>query len=102
LIFAATRFGGRSWDHATENRALPLTTDERLMALSEAVIAAFDKIDGGIHPGFRPAHAKGILLTGMFTPASEAASLARAASAARFNAGDGPLLELRRNSDGCR
>jgi catalase len=57
---------------------MPLTTDESLMALSEAVIAAFDKIDGGIHPGFRPAHAKGILLTSMFTPASETASLARA------------------------
>lgn len=57
---------------------MPLTTDEKLMALSREIIEAFDKVDGGIHPGFRPAHAKGILLTGTFTPAPEAASLSRA------------------------
>ncbi len=57
---------------------MPLTTDEKLLALSRDVIQAFDKADGGVHPGFRPAHAKGILLTGMFTPSSEAASLTRA------------------------
>src|SRR4029077_12974961 len=32
----------------------------------------------GSHPGFRPAHAKGMLLTGTFTPSLEAASLTRA------------------------
>lgn len=57
---------------------MPLTTDEKLMALSTEVIAAFDKADGGVHPGFRPAHAKGILLTGTFTPSPEAATLTRA------------------------
>jgi catalase len=57
---------------------MPLTTDERLLALSREVIEVFDKANGGVHPGFRPAHAKGILLTGMFTPLSEAASLTRA------------------------
>src|SRR5713101_7507144 len=57
---------------------MPLTTDEKLLSLSHEIIDAFDKVDGGIHPGFRPAHAKGILLTGMFTPSSEAASLTRA------------------------
>jgi catalase len=35
--------------------------------------------NGGIHPGFRFAHAKGLVLTGTFTPASGAASLSRAA-----------------------
>ena len=54
---------------------MPLTTDDKLMALSREVIAAFDKVNGGIHPGFRPAHAKGILLTGVFTPSPDAASL---------------------------
>jgi catalase len=58
--------------------AMPLTTDEKLMALSHDVIAAFDKVDGGVHPGFRPAHAKGILLTGIFAASSDAASLTRA------------------------
>jgi catalase len=57
---------------------LPLTTDEKLLALSRDVLAAFEKADGGIHPGFRPAHAKGILLEGVFTPSPEAASLTRA------------------------
>jgi catalase len=57
---------------------MPLTTDERLLALSREVIETFDKVNNGVHPGFRPAHAKGILLTGTFTPSSEAASLTRA------------------------
>ena len=57
---------------------MPLTTDEKMLALSRDIIQGFDKADGGIHPGFRPAHAKGILLAGVFTPSSEAASLTRA------------------------
>lgn len=57
---------------------MPLTTDEKLLTLGREVIAAFDKANGGVHPGFRPAHAKGILLTGTFKPAPEAASLTRA------------------------
>jgi len=61
-----------------ESHAMPLTTDEKLLSLSHEIIEAFDKVDGGIHPGFRPAHAKGILLTGGFTPSPEAASLTRA------------------------
>src|ERR1039457_4981439 len=57
---------------------MPLTQDEKLLALSHKVIEGFDKADGGVHPGFRPAHAKGILLTGAFTPSPEAATLTRA------------------------
>src|SRR5271154_994368 len=57
---------------------MPLTTDEKLLALSRETLAVFDKENGGVHPGFRPAHAKGILLTGVFTPTAEAASLTRA------------------------
>ena len=57
---------------------MPLTTDEKLLTLSRDTIDAFDKVDGGVHPGFRPAHAKGILLTGAFTPSKEALSLTRA------------------------
>jgi catalase len=57
---------------------MPLTTDEKLLALSRETIAVFDKANGGVHPGFRPAHAKGILLKGTFTPSAEAASLTRA------------------------
>ena len=57
---------------------MPLTPDEKLLTLSHDIIEGFDQANGGIHPGFRPAHAKGILLTGLFTPSSEAASLTRA------------------------
>src|SRR5262249_40517789 len=57
---------------------MPLSTDENMLKLSRHVIETFDKANGGVHPGFRPAHAKGILLTGQFTPSSEAASLTRA------------------------
>jgi catalase len=41
------------------------------------VLEAFDAING-IHPGFRPGHAKGILLAGKFTPSPAGASLTRA------------------------
>jgi catalase len=57
---------------------MPLSTDEKLLQLSRDVIDAFDKADGGVHAGFRPAHAKGIILTGEFKPSAEAASLTRA------------------------
>ena len=56
---------------------MPLPNDEKLLALSQDLINQFDTIFG-LHPGFRPAHAKGIMLTGHFTPSAEAASLTRA------------------------
>jgi catalase len=46
---------------------MPLPTDERLIALSEELLLQLDTIFG-LHPGFRPAHAKGAMLTGTFTP----------------------------------
>jgi len=56
---------------------LPLPTDEKLIALSEDLIQQFDTIFG-LHPGFRPAHAKGTMLTGTFTPSPGATSITRA------------------------
>jgi catalase len=56
---------------------MPLPTDPKLLALSENLLKQFDTIFG-LHPGFRPAHAKGILLSGSFIPAASAASLTRA------------------------
>jgi len=49
-----------------------------MLSLSHNIIEAFDKADHGPHPGFRPAHAKGILLTGEFKPSTEAVGLTRA------------------------
>jgi catalase len=48
------------------------------LALSQDLLQAFDKVNGGIHAGFRPAHAKGILLSGTFKPSPGAAELTRA------------------------
>ena len=31
---------------------MPLTTDEELLTLSHDIIERFDKVDGGVHPGF--------------------------------------------------
>lgn len=56
---------------------MPLPTDEKLLALSNELIQQFEAIFG-MHPGFRPAHAKGAMLTGIFTPFVAAASLTRA------------------------
>jgi catalase len=56
---------------------MPLPTDEKIVALSQELIQQLDAMFG-LHPGFRPAHAKGILLAGTFTPSPGAASLTRA------------------------
>src|SRR3984957_15790473 len=56
---------------------MPLPTDEKIVALSNEILRKFDALFG-VHPGFRPAHAKGIMLNGSFTPSSEAATLSKA------------------------
>jgi catalase len=56
---------------------MPLPTDEKILALSEDLIHQLQAMFGE-HPGFRPAHAKGTMLNGTFTPSREAASLTRA------------------------
>lgn len=56
---------------------MPLPSDEKTVQLANDLIAQFHTIFG-VHSGFRPAHAKGILMTGTFIPAPEAAALTRA------------------------
>lgn len=56
---------------------MPLPTDEKINALAQDLIQEFDAIFG-MHPGFRPAHAKGAMLTGTFQPSPDAATLTRA------------------------
>lgn len=53
---------------------MPLPTDEKRLAQAKEVMQAFDDLHG-VFPGHRPAHAKGILAAGTFTPTSEAAVL---------------------------
>jgi len=53
---------------------MPLPDDKEMIAQCEAVIAQCDAAFG-LHPGFRPAHARGLMLTGTFTPTNEAAAL---------------------------
>ena len=56
---------------------MPLPTDEKIIALAQNLIQQLDTIFG-LHPGFRPAHAKGTMLAGTFQPTPAAATLTRA------------------------
>lgn len=56
---------------------MPLPNDEKVVELANNLIAVFDKLFG-VHPGYRPAHAKGALLKGTFTPSAAAASITKA------------------------
>ncbi|HEX4606597.1 MAG TPA: catalase family peroxidase [Urbifossiella sp.] len=51
--------------------------------LAADLLAALDQLSGGVHPGFRPAHAKGTMYAGTFAPAPAAADLTRAPHATR-------------------
>jgi catalase len=50
--------------------------------LAQQLLDAFDAAFG-LHPGFRPAHAKGLMCSGTFTPSPEAADLTSAPHANR-------------------
>jgi catalase len=63
---------------------MPLPSDEKLLALANDLLQTFDQIFG-VNPGFRPAHAKGTLLSGVFTPAPGAQALSRAPHFIRDN-----------------
>jgi catalase len=56
---------------------MPLPSDEKIIALANDLLQQFDQLFG-LNPGLRPAHAKGTLLAGVFTPAPKAATLSRA------------------------
>lgn len=56
---------------------MPLTTDPKVLALSEDLLKEFTVLFGS-HPGFRPVHAKGILLKGTFAGSPEGKALTKA------------------------
>ena len=75
---------------------MPLPSDEKLLSLSHDLLQQFDTMFG-LHSGFRPAHAKGLLLSGTFSPSRDAASLTRAPHATRQAT---PVLARFSNSTG--
>ncbi|MBV8658528.1 MAG: catalase family peroxidase [Burkholderiales bacterium] len=46
--------------------------------LPVALVKALNQLSGGPHPGYRANHAKGVMVTGTFTPAASARSLSKA------------------------
>src|SRR6202790_1761435 len=52
-------------------------------ALITDLLRTLDELSGGVHPGFRPAHAKGLMCIGTFSPSPRAAELTRAPHASR-------------------
>lgn len=47
------------------------------------LLDGFDELAGGLHPGFRPVHAKGLMYSGTFAPSPDAPKLTRAPHANR-------------------
>ena len=64
---------------ATENAAASSAEANPEASMPQQIAEVMSQLNGGIHPGFRFAHAKGVVLTGTFTPAKGATSLSRAA-----------------------
>jgi catalase len=56
---------------------MPLPSDERIVQLANDLLVQMEAIFAP-HPGFRAAHAKGIMLSGTFTPSQGARTLTRA------------------------
>jgi catalase len=56
---------------------MPLPSDEKIVQLAKELLGQLDAMFG-LHPSFRAAHTKGMMLSGMFTPSREAVSLTRA------------------------
>ena len=75
---------------------MPLPSDEKLLSLGQDFLHQFDTMFG-LHPGFRPAHAKGLMLSGTFTPSPDAPRLTRAPHATRPST---PVLARFSNSTG--
>ncbi|KAI0134938.1 catalase related protein [Daldinia grandis] len=75
---------------------MPLPSDENVVQTSRAIVSTLHGIFGS-HPGFRPAHAKGILLKGTFTPTAEAKALSKAP---HFNNPSTPIIARFSSSTG--
>jgi len=56
----------------------PAAAAAQAKSLPEQIADVMVQLNGGVHPGFRFAHAKGLVLTGTFTPAPSARTISRA------------------------
>lgn len=75
---------------------MPLPNDETLLKLSEETLSQFAELFGK-HPGLRPVHPKGVLLSGTFKPTPEAANIS---TAPHFNNPSTPITVRFSNSTG--
>lgn len=75
---------------------MPLPQDERIVSLANELLQQFDTLFG-LHPGFRAAHAKGVMLAGTFRPAGGAERLTKAPHVTR---GSTPVIVRFSNSTG--
>ena len=71
-----TRQSAQLAENPSDEKHMPPGTVENPV-LAQLLLDAFDKLQG-LHPGYRPAHAKGLMCSGTFTPSVEAAMLTRA------------------------
>ena len=81
MITQSNRAGGEVVVPHTSQDHMPSGTLTN-PALAQQLLEAFDALFG-LHPGFRPAHAKGLTCVGTFAPAPGAAKLTRAPHANR-------------------
>ncbi|CAJ2512302.1 Uu.00g053170.m01.CDS01 [Anthostomella pinea] len=75
---------------------MPLPADGQVVKTASAIVARLHDIFGP-HPGFRHAHAKGVLLKGTFTPTATAKSLSKAP---HFNNASTPVVARFSSSTG--
>src|SRR5215467_13709210 len=77
----STQVGGKVAVPPSDEKRMPTGTLANPV-LAQQLLEAFDQLQG-VHPGSRPAHAKGLMCEGTFTPSPEAAKLTRAPHANR-------------------
>ncbi|KAF1810441.1 heme-dependent catalase [Eremomyces bilateralis CBS 781.70] len=75
---------------------MPFSNDQAGLKTAEELLGLFHKVFGP-HPGFRPAHARGLVIHGTFSPTPEAASLT---TAPHFHAPSTPITARFSSSTG--
>jgi catalase len=78
LLLGCNRSNARV-EHGAEAAAPADSTATPVASLPQQIADAMVKVNGGIHTGFRFNHAKGIVVSGSFTPTAQAKSLSPAA-----------------------